>query len=315
MGRIVVGVDGGGTRTRIAALDVSTNKTVSFSECGSIHTLDHGVGEAAKRLEGGIAALGLSPSDEIAAIAVGDPALDDSDPGAGEPFRSALRDIFGSGCRVYSTSDVFMALYAFSRGKPAALIVSGTGSMGAALIGDLDFKTAPRVVTVGGWGEPSRDPGSGYRVGVDSVSAALDAFDGVGEPTSLCEAALAYFGAASPRDLVGIFNPDPPPRAFIAGFARETERRALAGDAVALRTLKRAGEALGNYAVSLLKRLDPGGLRLGCYGGLVTNCGIVRDAMEARVRESFPGVSVSVPDIPAHIGAALFAADALESEE
>ena len=315
MRRIIIGADGGGTKTRLVALDADTLQPVASAGCGSIHWLSMGVPAAAREFEKGIAALGLGGDDEIVAVSAGDPSVEDSDTTPGEEFIKQAVKEFAPEARIFSKSDVFIALYAFSRGLPAALLVAGTGSMGVALTEPYDFFRPARLFTVGGWGEPARDPGSGYHAALSAIAAALDAFDGIGEKTALCGEVLGYFGAEKPRELIDIFNSGSQPRPFVADLARRVEECADAGDAVAERILFNEGETLGKYALSLLGALPPGKKRLGIYGGFFTKCRAVRETAERIVREKYPDAEIAEPEIPAQIGAALYAADALKAEE
>ncbi|MBP5270351.1 MAG: hypothetical protein ILO42_05265, partial [Clostridia bacterium] len=199
MRRIIIGADGGGTKTRLAALDADTLQPVASAVCGSIHWLSMGVPAAARELEKGIASLGLGSDDSIAAVSVGDPSVEDSDTSPGEEFIKLAVKVSAPEAAIFSKSDVFTALYAFSRGQPAALLVAGTGSMGVALTEPFDFSRPARLFTVGGWGEPARDPGSGYHAALSAIAAALDAFDGIGEKTALCGEVLGWFEAGKPR--------------------------------------------------------------------------------------------------------------------
>ena len=315
MRRIIIGADGGGTKTCLVALDADTLAAVASAECGGIHWLSAGVPAAALELEKGIEALDLGSEDSITAVSVGDPSVEDSDVSAGEDFVMRAAQRVAPGARYFSKSDVFMALYAFSRGEPAALLVAGTGSMGIALTEPYGFSRPARLFTVGGWGERVRDPGSGYHAALSAIGAALDAFDGAGEDTALCQEVLEYFGAGKPRDLIEIFNGGSLTRPFVAGFARRAAECAEAGDAVAAGILRSEGEKLGGYALSLLGALPPGGKKLGFWGGLLTKCRAVREAAEKTVWEKMPDADISVPAVPAEVGAALYAADAMKAEE
>ena len=310
MKKIIVGVDGGGTKSRFAALDCETGVIAAVSESGSIHALSLGLDEAARQLGRGIAALGIE-RDGIAAVSIGDPSLDDGDPADGEPLRRAALEFCAPDGICVSKSDVFMALYGFSRGEPAALLVSGTGSMGVAFTEPYRLGGGGGLVTVGGWGYPTGDPGSGYSIAVAGIRAAADAFDGVGPRTALCGEALKFFGAETPHDLIGILNSPKAGRAFIASFAPRVEHCAANGDAVGAGILENAGETLAKYAISLLSRLGPDRRRLGFYGGILLRCRPVREKTEKLVRERFQDAVTEIPSVLPEVGAALFAADQL----
>lgn len=62
--------------------------------------------------------------------------------------------------------DVYMALYGLTKGEEGILLISGTGSMGVAIDKDTNLHT------VGGWGRPTNDNGSGYYIAVEGIKAA-----------------------------------------------------------------------------------------------------------------------------------------------
>lgn len=313
MRELILGADGGGTKTNLLAVDAHTGEPVARSTAGSIHTVFMGLQTAARHMEEAVRGLNLSDGDRILALGIGDPALDDSGEGDGAPLREEIlaRGLCPQDALCVSKSDVFMALYAFSGGAPAALIVAGTGSMGVALKRRYRHGTRGELAVVGGWGLPTTDAGSGYDIAVKGVCAALDAFDGVAPPTALCEAALAQFGAASPRALIDRFNGGDMNRSQLAQFAVCVDRCAQAGDAAAREILTGAGTALGRYGLALLRQIEGSPRRLGMYGSVLLHNARVRTALAETVRAEIPDAEIGVPQHPPEYGAARFAADAL----
>ena len=311
MRQIVVGIDGGGTKTRLAAVDAADGRRVAAAECGSIHTLFCAEAAAGETLTQGLAALALQADDRLLAVAIGDPALDDTVPGAGETLRRRAQAWAGEGVPCWSHSDVFMALYALSRGCPAALTVAGTGSMGVALTKPFSPGQTPALQVVGGWGKPTDDPGSGYWIAVEGVRAAMNAFDGVAPPTALCGEATAFFAVHTPRDLIDRFNGGGLDRAKIAAFSRRVAACAAGGDPAAVDVLRRAGQALGDYACALLAKLPGPAPLLGVSGSVLLYNAAVRAALDERVGTRYPAAVIRPPAVPPEIGAALYAADRL----
>lgn len=306
---LIVGVDGGGTKTNFVALDAQTGQKIVSSSAGSINVYFAGTQTALSNLEAGILGLALKDSDKVLAIGIGDPALDDSCEEAGELLREKAAELLpGSLC--LSKSDVCMALYAFTGGMPGALVVSGTGSMGIGLPNAYRHGEKNPFLTVGGWGEPATDPGSGYDIAVKGITAAQMAFDGIAPETALQGSALDFFGCKAPRDLVEVLNGEDMTRARIAAFARQVAGCAEAGDPVSLKILDSAGEVLGKYACSLLRQMETNA-PVGAYGSVLVNNSHVRKVFTETVQKEYPLAKVQIPKLPPEYGAARFAAHAL----
>lgn len=306
----ILGVDGGGTKTNVAAYDAETGSLGARGTAGGINVYFDGPERAAENLKAAIESLSLAPEDRILGLGIGDPALDDSVPEAGRQLREWGAALLPEGALCVSGSDVLMALYAFAGGKPGALVVAGTGSMGVALREPYRHGGQNTLLTVGGWGQPTTDPGSGNDIGTRGICAALDAFDGTGPETALCGAVLAFFGAEQPRELVDIFNGDRMRRSQIAAFSRQVAQCADAGDPVSRAILEAAGQHLGKYARSLLRQAGQA-LPVGAYGSVLVNNGFVRRVFAEEIQKEFPQARVRVPAQPPEYGAALFAAHAL----
>lgn len=310
MTELIVGVDGGGTKTNFVALDARTGKkVVAASSAGSINVYFAGTQTALSNLEAGIVGLSLKDGDNVLAVGIGDPALDDSCEEAGELLRKKAAELL-PGARCLSKSDVCMALYAFTGGAPGVLVVAGTGSMGIGLPNAYRHGGKNRFLTVGGWGEPATDPGSGYDIAVKGITAAQMAFDGIAPETALQESALDFFGCKAPRDLVEVLNGENMTRARIAAFARQVAGCAEAGDPVSLKILDSAGEVLGKYACSLLQQMEANA-PVGAYGSVLLNNSYVRKVFAETVQKEYPLAKVQIPKLPPEYGAARFAAHAL----
>ena len=309
---LIIGVDGGGTKTNLVAVDAATGKTVAASSVDSIHVLNLGFDKALANLKLGVTALGLSPEDRVVAISIGDPAIDDTPEGAllGQPLREAAESFCAPGGICVSKSDVFMALYAFSGGEPAALLAAGTGSMGIALQKPFDPEVENEVITVGGWGDPTGDPGSAYSIAVHGIQEAMLAFDGVASNTILCKACLAFYGVDEPRKLIEVFNSGNLPRSHIAAFARQVDSCANIGDGTAQRILRGAANMLSRYAKVLLQGME--NPKIGITGSVLLKNLTVRRIFEEETAKHFPNVQICVPTAPPEYGAAMLAADILK---
>ncbi len=301
--KYVIGADGGGTKTALAAV-TPDGELLAQSNAGGVNYNFIGVDAAVNNMLIGIRSLGLD-SAGLLAVAVGDPGSDDTCMTlGGMSFREALEAAFG--VPVITRSDAFMALYGLTGGAPGALIVAGTGAMGIALDG------GGQIRTVGGWGRLTGDEGGGYYIALSALKAALRYADGIAPQTLLLDAALRFFERFSPRELIGAFYGVGARE--LAPFSAEVSRCAAAGDTVALGILRRAAKYLADYAASLL-RSCPEVKLLGVYGSVLTRDAVVRGEFKRLVHERYPDIVISEPEQPPELAAAKLALDFIKKGE
>ena len=294
---VYIGVDGGGTKTAIAAF--KDGKLIASAKVGPCNYNFIGIDAATDNIIEGIKALGI-PMSDIAAVGVGDPSIDD---GVVISPNSATARIIAKleselEIPVYFRSDAYMTLFALTKGElPAILILSGTGSMG------ISENAEGKLTVVGGWGRLIGDEGSGYFIALEGIKAALRAADGIAPKTALTNAALEYFAVENPRDLIGVFYGDKP--ADIAGFSRHVSLCAEAGDTIATAILLEAAKYLALYAQSLIEQ--SGASVVGVYGSVICNDKIVRKEFERLVLEKYSNVQICEPGISPEEAAAMYA--------
>ena len=310
MRNVIIGMDGGGTKSNLIALDAATGEKLSWATTGSINVYFGGLEQAVENVKTGLEALRLCPEDRVLAVGIGDPALDDSNPAEGTALRERISGMLPGKPLCVSKSDVFMALYAFTGGQPGALVVAGTGSMGVGLEKLYCHGEENPILTVGGWGNPTTDPGSGFDIGTKGICAALDAFDGIGPETALCRAVLDFCDVAEPRALVAVLNGENMNRSRIAAFSRQVAICADKGDPVSISILEKAGQVLGHYGCALLRQMG-NAAPVGAYGSVLVNNSLVRRIFAETIQKEFPQTAVSIPAAPPEYGAARFAAHAL----
>ena len=83
-------------------------------------------------------------------------------------------------------TDAYAACMGAFNGKDGAILILGTGSCGASLING-------KLKTLGGWGFPISDQGSGANLGLNLIRYALLAHEGMKPETPLSQAAMARF--------------------------------------------------------------------------------------------------------------------------
>ena len=295
---IYIGIDGGGTKTMCAAYE--SGQLAATSKSGPMNYNFIGIERAAENLLAGIRALGI-PSEQIAAVGIGDPSLDDGvpeeDASLAAQFLQRIRTALG--VPVFVRSDAYITLFGLTGGtRPGVLMLSGTGAMGIA------ENAAGEIRAAGGWGRLTGDEGSGYYIAVEAIRAALHAADGIAPQTALTDALCTYFGVTSPRDLIPCFYPETG-EPDVAGFARIAAKTADAGDETARHILHDAARYLADYASALI---DWSESRLvGIYGSVITENQTVRHEFTRRLSEKYPDIEITPPPVSAERAAAMYA--------
>jgi glucosamine kinase len=192
--RHVIGLDGGGTYTRIALADLEGRELVRRTgPPGLIDPRHPGrSGAALVRLvrETADAAATTLPVAGLCAGLAG--------AGSDEARRVVRRELAASGvaARLAVIQDGEIALEGALAGEAGILLVAGTGSVALGRAED------GRIERCGGWGMLVGDEGSGYTIARAALRAALQAADGRGEPTRLLPELLDHLGLSEPRELV-----------------------------------------------------------------------------------------------------------------
>lgn len=295
----VLGIDGGGTRTRAAVLD-ETGRMRAFAEGASVNLDDHPPAEATRRLQELLAELRRT------------------DPSASAPFDAAFlglggvlsrrdrhearRVAFAAGLAAEGAlqvhHDAYVALEGGLSGAPGVLVVAGTGSncFGRAADG--------AEARSGNWGPILGDEGSGHWLGLEAIRATARAHDGRGRPGPLSDAVLAWLGLDDPEELLRAVHVGGPSRADIAAFAPTLLRLAAEGDPVARDILARGCDELASclqvVAVTLFPRADT--VPVLVTGGLGANP-TWWDAFAAAASDRVPAIVWRTAQLPPVLGA------------
>lgn len=170
-------------------------------------------------------------------------------------------------------------------------VVAGTGSS------TVGWRGEERHAGVGGWGMLLGDEGSATDIAIRALRAVVRAVDGRGEPTALIEQMMDYFGLRRVHEITHRMYREDLPRHVLAGFAVRVSRCAEAGDEVARRILREAGETLGTDVVVVARKLftpeEPFPVVL---GGSVFRAGEwVLAPLRERVLAEFPKAQIILP--------------------
>jgi glucosamine kinase len=242
-----LGVDGGGTRTRVALVD-ETGREQARAEgpptlvdpANPSATIDviadlcrevaskGGADLPVESLWAGIAGAGTEPTRGVVETALREAGLS-SRTSVGADAQATFHDAFPSGSGI--------------------LLLSGTGSI--ALGRGADGSS----LRVGGWGVHLGDEGSGYRIGMWALRALARGEDGRGVSTDLRDPVLKALGLAGPKDLIKWIASAR--KADVASLVPLICEVAEAGDEAATAVIEKAVDELVGHVRTLVRRLEP----------------------------------------------------------
>jgi len=307
-GPIVLGIDGGGTKTVAVVMDRS-GEVLGRGQAGSTNWNSVGAQNARANLQSvtreALAGAGCKVTD-VAAICIGASGVDRPDDRT--RMQSWLAELAPQATTAIH-NDAVVALSAGTGGDVYGLVlISGTGMI------VYGFDRAGGSRRAGGTGALLGDEGSGYAIGAASLSAVMWAADGRGPQTALTGAILSHLEMTTPSELIPWAYVDTAWERF-ASVAPQAIRCAQEGDAVALAILNRAARGL---AVAVQAVAD--GLQMGDNFPLVMAGGLLRPGfysglVEEAARAFAPSVQMIHPEVEPAIGAALLALKALREQE
>lgn len=282
MTRHILGIDGGGSRTR-ARIALRSGEAVSTGEAGPSGVSANGFDGAQRAIldavRAALKAAGLREADcDFGAVCMGLSGVD----------RPAEREVMLSWARaalapaVEVVNDVELVLAAGTPARWGVALIAGTGSIGLGRAPD------GRAVRAGGWGYRFGDEGSGYDLAREALRAASQAADGRGAPTRLLADIMTHWDLSEPSGII--------PKVYRSGL-RPVDLAALAplvtaaahsGDAVATAIVARAGASLAQIVQAVARALDFGSdpTPLALAGGLLLGAGGLREALMAALSGS-----------------------------
>lgn len=170
-------------------------------------------------------------------------------------------------------------------------IVAGTGTLISLYWNDAHLRT------VSGWGALLGDEGSAYDVAVRGLRAAVRAFDGRDPATQLVEAVRHHFGVEDLRALIPIVYQQGLQRHEIAQFAQVVVQTAQQGDARARQILTECATQLCEDALACVRGFvaSEEALTVALTGGMFREPSPYREVFEACFLQAYPHAEFRTP--------------------
>jgi N-acetylglucosamine kinase-like BadF-type ATPase len=296
----LLGVDGGGTRTRAVITDDSLNP-LSEATGGASNPLRVGFDESASRIIEVVNRACSKAGINIGDIASACIAL----AGISQPDHyQAMKVALAAALDIENlslTTDAEAALAGALDRQPGVVVIAGTGSIA------LGRNSRQEQTRSGGLGPVLADEGSGYDIARRALRIVAASLDGRAPQTLLVESVCARLRIDDPADLPrAIYDDGGADISSLAEVVSETARR---GDACAREILASAGRELGALAASVIEKLKmrEDQFRVACVGGVFEAGEFVLAPLREEVRKIAPRAEVGPPLFPPVIGAARIA--------
>jgi glucosamine kinase len=282
---LIVGVDGGGTKSTYKVYNQEEDKIYDF-EGSSINFYSVGDEKACNAFVSVINTIQNTLNKKIVSAFVGNAAL-----GIGEeladshPFPQCVSKYTD---KFKIVSDLYIGLKGIDS-TPSIFLISGTGSMGIA-----EDKTG-NLFTIGGWGQLLGDQGSGYYIGLRGMKEAVKAYDGISEGTVLVEKLTEFFSVDSLDQIIEkVYNPLIE-KHIIAKFATSVTESAENGDKTSLRIIDESVDYLVRYTLNLHDRLGKVDVNLGIYGGCFQKSEIILNKFKNSLSKKRNNIKIDFP--------------------
>ena len=271
-----LGIDGGATKTAFALAD-EAGHIVRTLQLGPCNPFDLGMAGAQALLEKGINEIcsGI-PTNRISMFA----GISGGASGGNKGIFTSFFEKFGFS-QLGNDTDAEAALAVGLRGGSGIAVIIGAGSV----VYTMDSGKRSRI---GGYGYLFDKGGSAFDIGRDGILAALQFFDGSGEPTALGQLVKKQLGS-EPIDALRDFYLYG--RAYLASFAHLVFDAAMQDDPVAVRILQDSYGVLANQIRAGREKISgKDRVKVVLVGGLTCYESLIRPILE----KDLPDVMVCI---------------------
>lgn len=297
----LIGIDGGGTKTRCVAADINGNplyETTGGPSNFLVHSLDKVSKNIIILLKDCTKNLNCDFND-FSCVVLGTA-------GAGrKEDAEKLKDHFikftkGQIKNFYVESDARIALEGAFTEKPGSILISGTGSI-------MFGKDAEgEIHRVGGFGRQVGDEGSGYSIGKKGLQVISKFYDGRGKDTSLVKLVSDNFEINNDEELINAVYKN---NFDIASLAQLVIIAAEKNDEACIKIIDDETEELILHIEAMRKKLKLRTMEVSFSGGIITNENYFSRLLHKKVKERFNNVVIKELSQSPAMGAVIIAKD------
>lgn len=298
----LIGIDGGGTHSRLLAVDLNGNE-IGYASGKSTNVESNPLSVVKQNFLLLLKDFTDTYRYDLAdcrCLCFGTAGVDT------ESTRRTIENMLDSlslQCPVKVVNDAVIALYASTRGKPGIMLISGTGSIGYGI------NAAHRTWRVGGFGYIVGDEASAYWVAREGIAAALHAYDHSGPDTCMVNDFCKYLNLTSFDEIVDyVYQKNKSDLARLNYVVVEAHAKK---DAVATAIMEDALRHLCRIVDTVVMELGmddaPYPLLLG--GGFLLGNKWLRKALQEAMGHSHPNLASRSLETKAEWGAVYMAAD------
>ena len=282
----IIGIDGGGTSTQ-GKLSNGLFEIMAVAETGA--TNYHNVGRETAKARLGELLSDLCQKqnidlDQVDGICFGGAGVDT------EADREIIKTLFkelGCECELMIVNDAVTALAGGNSSTTGAVLISGTGSIIYAKIGD-------RQARCGGWGQLIDDGGSGYALGLAALKGIMESYDLRRKPTKLWQVVKEQLGVQNEEDIIHFLYHPQTGKERIAAIAPLVIQ--LAGeDELASEILDSGIRELVRLVSGLIAQVGVKEFSLALAGSLLIKSEIYRNAFIKAMHQAHPNVEIHLP--------------------
>jgi N-acetylglucosamine kinase-like BadF-type ATPase len=312
---LVLGIDGGGTKTVCVLMD-DTGQVLGRGEAGASNYQSVGKQAAFDAIQSAIAeAIAPLGTVQVDAICLGLA-------GVGRPtdiqvVQTFVQQLQSSNAlsitwtlqpsNVVICNDAMIALAGGLGHVVGIVAIAGTGSI------VLGRNAKGQMKRVGGWGYILGDSGSAYHIASSGLRAAMRAYDGCDAATSLQERFREHLNLSSLEDIVNIIYQQGWSVKQIAALAPIVAQEATLGDKVSLNILENAVKELVQATQIVIDTLfSPSDVvEVVTAGGLWNGISLMRENFASSLAQQKPLIKVIFPRYEPAYGAGLLALDTI----
>ncbi len=240
---IIVGVNGGGTKTEAMACD-GYGKVIGKGLAGSSNKDNIGIEEAVRNIKMAVSQATKKAKEEPEIICIALAGINTER--AREQMTKRLSKEYKN---LVLEHDAFAELYGATRGKPGVIVIAGTGSMVLGYDGEKRYRRCDNGYFLG-------DEGSAYFIGKEGLKMTAKMLIEDMEESDMMHDIMKHFGFTSADDLMEWVYSDKNTVTAVSELAQIIHTCAENGDKVAESIIKTASTNVANAAVELAKKVS-----------------------------------------------------------